>query len=346
MAEPLAQEATAKHMLRLGIGVRLVGGFLVVVSLFGVIGLVHPLSRWPYLVVGLLVLALGLGLSLSVTRPLKRLRSQIEEVARGGATPPVPAVEGRDEIARIAQSFHQLVQEAALLRGLETRSKRLEALSSRIAHAQVEERERISRELHDSLGQALTAIKLDLGAASRTLTPDAGAAKEHLSKAQRLADESLDELRRLAFDLRPPALDHLGLMAAVESYARSFKERTGVQVEVEADAFELRLPFEVETNLYRICQEALTNISRHADARHVLVRLEQSSDGVTLTVKDDGKGFDTSTVVAADGSLRGIGLLSMERRAEELTGRFEIESRPGEGTTVRVVVPWLPQRKA
>jgi len=296
--------------------------------------------------IGLIALVIGLALSFSVTRPLKRLRAQIDAVARGEITPPNLAVEGRDEVARIAHSFREMVQKAALVQETEARSKRLEALSSRIARAQEEERERIARELHDGLGQALTAIKLDLSAAARTLVPEAASTKDHLGKAQRLADESLDELRRLAFDLRPPALDHLGLMAAVESYARSFKERTGVAVEVEADAFEMRLPFEMETNLYRICQEALTNISRHAQASRVLVRLSRAGDSLILTVVDDGKGFDTSTVMAADGSLRGIGLLSMERRAEELGGRFHIESSPGKGTTVQVELPWNQQKPA
>ncbi|UCH34558.1 MAG: HAMP domain-containing protein [Armatimonadota bacterium] len=293
---------------------------------------------------GLLALFLGLVLSLSVTRPLGRLQSQIDAVAQGRAAPPEPAAEGRDEVAQIARAFHELVQEAALLREMEARSKRLEEFSSRVARAQEEERELIARELHDGLGQALTAIKLDLAAAARAVSPEAEATREHLLKAQRLADEGIDELRRLAFDLRPAALDNLGLVAALESYARGFKDR-GVTVAVEADAFEPRLPFEVETALYRICQEALTNISKHAQASHAVVRLRREPDTVRLTVTDDGVGFDTAAVTRSDGTLKGIGLLSMERRAEELGGTFRIESAPGRGTTVYVTVPRRPQRQ-
>jgi signal transduction histidine kinase len=296
--------------------------------------------------VGLLGLWLGLALSLSVTRPLRRLQTQIDAVARGEPKPAAPAVEGRDEVAQIARAFHELVQKAALLRETEARSKRLEALSSRVARAQEEEREHIAHELHDGLGQALTAIKLDLAAAARTMKPEMASAAEHLAKAQRLADESLDELRRLASDLRPAALDNLGLVAALESYARGFKDRAGVAAIVEADKLEPRLPFEVETALYRICQEALTNIAKHAQAQRAVVRLQRESESVRLTVTDDGTGFDTSAVTTTDGTLKGIGLLSMERRAEELGGKFSIDSAPGQGTTVVVTVPWNPERRA
>ena len=296
--------------------------------------------------VALLALGMGLALSLSVTRPLRRLQSQIAAVARGGPPPAAPAVAGRDEVAQIARAFHELVQQAALLRETEARSKRLEALSSRVARAQEEERERIAHELHDGLGQALTAIKLDLAAAGRTMKPEVAAAADYLAKAQRLADESLDELRRMASDLRPAALDNLGLVAALESYARAFKDRSGVAVAVEADKLEPRLPFEVETALYRICQEALTNIAKHARAQRAVVRLQREAEGVRLTVTDDGAGFDTSAVTTTDGTLKGIGLLSMERRAEELDGRFSIESGPDQGTTVVVTVPWNPERAA
>jgi len=292
--------------------------------------------------IGIVALGLGLALSLSVTRPLGRLQAQIDAVAQGGTAPPEPAVSGRDEVARMARAFHELMRNAAVLREMEARSKRLEALSARVARAQEEERERIARELHDGLGQALTAIKLDLAAAARTVQPDAAATRDHLIKAQRMADESIDELRRLAFDLRPAALDHLGLVAALESYARGFRDR-GAAVTVEADEFEPRLPFEVETALYRICQEALTNIAKHAQARHAVVRLGREEDRVVLTVADDGVGFDSSSVTQPDGTLKGIGLLSMERRTEELGGQFGIESASGQGTTVTVTVPLKAQ---
>jgi len=289
---------------------------------------------------------LGVALSLSVTLPLKRLQAQITAVAGGGSTPSEPAIKGRDEVAQIAQAFHETVQTASLLREMETRSKRLAALSARVARAQEEERERIARELHDGLGQALTAIRLDLSAAGRRLGGDEGGATEYLGKAQRLTEESLDELRRIVFDLRPPALDHLGLVAALESYAREFEQRFKLQVTLTADEFTSRLPFEVETALYRICQEALTNVSKHANASQVLLRLERDSETVALTVQDDGAGFDAASVLDGSGALRSIGILSMERRAEELGGEFRIESSPGRGTRIRAAMPLKPRRSS
>jgi len=296
--------------------------------------------------VGLIAIGLGVALSLSVTLPLKRLQAQITAVAGGGSTPSEPAIKGRDEVAQIAQAFHETVQTASLLREMETRSKRLAALSARVARAQEEERERIARELHDGLGQALTAIRLDLSAAGRRLGGDEGGVTEYLGKAQRLTEESLDELRRIVFDLRPPALDHLGLVAALESYAREFEQRFKLQVTLTADEFTSRLPFEVETALYRICQEALTNVSKHANASQVLLRLERDSETVALAVRDDGAGFDAASVLDGSGALRSIGILSMERRAEELGGEFRIESSPGRGTRIRAAMPLKPRRSS
>jgi two-component system sensor histidine kinase UhpB len=306
--------------------------------------------RTRSLIVGLIAaiavvaLASGLVLSLSVTLRMKRLRAQIDAIAREHATTPTSAP-GGDELAGIARALDEMVRRLALLRETEARSRRLEAFSSRVAQAQEEERERIAHELHDGLGQALTAIKLDLAAAGRGLDHDATEARERLGEAQRLADETLDELRRLSFDLRPAALDHLGLVAALESYVRAFRERSGVAVEIAADGLEPRPPLAVEIALYRICQEALTNIARHAEATQAEVRLERAGESVRLTITDNGKGFDTAEVTDSEGALRGIGLIGMERRAEELGGDLDIESRPGEGTVVRVTIPWSPQKR-
>jgi signal transduction histidine kinase len=289
--------------------------------------------------IGAVALGIGGALSLSITRPLQRLQAQIDAVADGEAIPSKPAAEGRNEIASIARAFRDLVRKAALLREMEARSRRLMAFSSRIAQAQEEERGRIARELHDSLGQALTAMKLDLSAATQSLVDDPLAGKEHLARAQYVADQSLDELRRLVFDLRPPALDNLGLVAALESYIRDLKERSGLAVTFEADDAESRLPPEVETALYRISQEALTNVWKHASATAALVRLGRSGNVVNLLITDNGVGFDTAGVVRANGALTGVGLLSMERRAEDLGGTFEVESRQGAGARVQVAIP-------
>lgn len=288
--------------------------------------------------IGLLAAGVGLGLSLSITRPLKRLQSQIDALARRGTMPTGPAAEGRNEIAEIARAFDELVEKASLIRELESRSRRLAELSARVSRAQEEERARIARGLHDGFGQTLTAIKLHLTAAGKEQVTEV-ATREHLVEARKLIDGSLDEVRRLVFDLRPPALDNLGLEAAVEAYARDFAARTGVAVAVEAEDLEPRLSFETETALYRICQEALTNVAKHARAKNAWIRAGVRGDRVRLEIRDDGVGCDVASAVEGEGPHAGVGLLSMERRAEVLGGTFELESRPGEGMIIRVSVP-------
>lgn len=289
--------------------------------------------------IGLLALGVGMALSLSITRPLGRLKSQIDTIAAEGVPPAGPAARGSNEIAEIARAFHELVHRASLLRDMEARARRMEALSSRTARAQEEERGRIARELHDSIGQALTAIRLNLSIARRDLERQPEAVGRRLDDAGRLIGEALDDLHRLVFDLRPPALDNLGLIAALEAYARDFSARSGVKADLQADDLEPRVAFEIETTLYRICQEALTNIAKHARARNVTVHLEQTGFHVNLTISDDGVGFDTGALADSRAAPEGVGLLNMERRAEELGGRFEIESAPQQGTTIRVSIP-------
>jgi len=287
----------------------------------------------------ILGLILALALSLSVTIPLRRLQVQMEALTAGESPALEGKVTGKDEVAQIESAFREMVKKATLLRGMEQRSRRLEALSARVACAQEAERERIARELHDGIGQALTAIKLDLSSAAHHVETQPETAAEAIAKAKRLVEDSLEELRALAFDLRPPALDTLGLVPAVNAYAREFERRTGIPVAVVADPIEERLPYSVETALYRICQESLTNAGKHSGAESITIRLAQTSDHISLVIKDDGQGFDMSLVLDADGSTRGLGLLGMERRAQDLGGTFRIESRPGSGTTIKVRTP-------
>ncbi len=293
------------------------------------------------LIAALAVVALGLGLALSfsVTIPLGKLQSQIRRLAAGGPPPAEPAVAGRDEVAQIAKAFYEAVQRAELLREMESRSRRLEALSTRVASAQEQERERLSRELHDGLGQALTAVKLDVAAAARELSRNEAAAKAHLESARALIDEGMDEVQRIVLHLRPPALDSLGLTAALNACAREIAEASGLEVTVETARFGRRLPAEVETALYRIGQEALTNAVKHAKAQRVEVTLAEEGEQVHMMVADDGVGFDPAEMARGERSVDRVGLLSMERRAAEVAGTLHIDSKPGEGTRVHVRVP-------
>lgn len=202
----------------------------------------------------------------------------------------------------------------------------LEILSRRLLAAQEEERQRIARELHDQAGQALTALKI-------TLQMPASATRRAESLA--LADEVLAQVRALSFDLRPSLLDDLGLPAALCAHAERLCKRAKLALRLDLAHFETRPAGEIETACFRIAQEALTNVLRHAGAGAVTITLQREGDAVLLAVRDDGRGFDPAR--AADASL---GLLGMRERAELAGGRFEIESASGRGTTVRARLPW------
>jgi PAS domain S-box-containing protein len=202
----------------------------------------------------------------------------------------------------------------------------LEILSRRLLDAQEEERRRIARELHDQAGQALTALKI-------TLQMPATATRRAESLA--LADEVLAQVRALSFDLRPSLLDDLGLAAALRAHAERLCKRTKLALRLELADFETRPAGEIETACFRIAQEALTNVVRHAGAATVTIALQREGDAILLAVRDDGRGFDPAR--ATDAS---IGLLGMRERAELAGGRLEIESAPGRGTAVCAWLPW------
>lgn len=204
--------------------------------------------------------------------------------------------------------------------------RKIEEYAARLLAAQEEERRRIARELHDQAGQALTALKLTLQ------TP---ATANTRAESLALADEVLTQVRALSFDLRPSLLDDLGLPAALRGYAERLCQRAQLALRLELAEFATRPAGEIETACFRIAQEALTNVVRHARAAAVTLTLQRENGAILLAVRDDGRGFDPAH--AADASL---GLLGMQERAELAGGRLEIESAPGRGATVRARLPW------
>src|ERR1017187_7984748 len=213
----------------------------------------------------------------------------------------------------------------------------------RLADAEETERGRISRELHDRLGQDLTGLKLGLQMI-RKQGPLAPPIQESVGKLEQLADGLMRDIHRLAWELHPAALDDLGLEAVLQHYTAEWSENSRVPVDFHSDGVEThRLPLQLETTLYRITQEALNNVTRHANAKRVSVLLERRPDHVSLIVEDDGGGFDAGNQAsAAQGKL---GLLGMRERVTLAGGTLEIESTPGAGTTVFVRVP-LKQKPA
>lgn len=213
----------------------------------------------------------------------------------------------------------------------------LQRLSSQLITAQEEERRTIARELHDEVGQALTAIKVELALAQRGIE-SAGGAPTLLSDARAITDGALHTVRDLSRLLHPALLDDLGLTAAVEAYIREFRKRHDVTVELLHERMDERLPQGTEAAAYRIVQEALTNVIRHAQAKACRVYLQRLMNTVLITIEDDGIGFDATVTTTREGR-PGLGLLGIRERVAQLRGTVRIESTPAVGTRITIELP-------
>jgi signal transduction histidine kinase len=205
-------------------------------------------------------------------------------------------------------------------------------LSERLVTAQEQERKSISRELHDEVGQTLNALLVDAGNLQKRIPESDTQSRELLNSIQRLADTSVNEVRDIALLLRPSMLDDLGLTAAIQWQAREVSRRTGLSVKVSAEAEADDLPEGLSICLYRVTQEALQNVARHAQAKTVRIDLKQNPGLLVLSVHDDGVGFDTENV-------RGLGMVGMKERLRQIGGTLRVTSQPGKGTTLVAEVP-------
>lgn len=218
-----------------------------------------------------------------------------------------------------------------------TRAERLRAeMSRRLIEAQETERRRLARELHDEIGQSLTALKIDLQALR---CPRGTPPAQLLDDSLAIVERTLSQVRALSLDLRPPLLDDLGLVAALQWHVDVQARRAGLEPRFDATLQEARLPAEVEIACYRVAQEALTNVVRHARASRLVVELAREDGALRLSVRDDGVGFDVLAARERAGKGGSLGLLSMEERAQLLGGRLEIASSSGRGTEVTA---WFP----
>ncbi len=210
----------------------------------------------------------------------------------------------------------------------------LRDLASSLQNVREEERAAIAREIHDELGQQLTAIKLDVSWLDRRIAGDA-VVKDRINGVLTMLTEMIQSIRRISTQLRPSILDDLGLIEALRWQVRDFQKRTGIPVEFDCSEEILKLEPSVTTGLFRIFQESLTNVARHSEATAVLARLFVEDGRLILTIMDNGEGFDT----AAAKKKKTLGLLGMKERMLMMKGTYDIDSQPGKGTQLRFSVP-------
>jgi PAS domain S-box-containing protein len=242
-----------------------------------------------------------------------------------------------DELIGCVVTFLDITKRQQAETALRTSREQLRALAAHLESVREEERTRIAREIHDELGQLLTGLRFDLTRLATHLPAGQAAVRDDMRAMLTLVDSSIHAVRRIATDLRPRVLDDLGLVAALEWQAQEFQGRTGIPCRFLVDEAELGPDPKVDTAVFRICQETLTNVARHAGASQVTIRLQEEAGALVLTVADNGRGI-TDLGLANRTSL---GLLGMRERARLLGGTVSIEGRPGEGTTVSVHIPLM-----
>lgn len=283
-----------------------------------------------------------------ITRPLEELTAAARSLAAGSFDRPV-RIASQDELGVLGASFEEmrvrlkkdfddrLRWEEELERQVQERTQTVRQLLDKVITAQEEERKRVARELHDGAAQDLAALLVALDGVEVALAmsePQRGL----IQGIKREARQALQEVRRLLLDLRPSALDELGLAPAVRWFLESRLMGLGIRGSVHVEGAERRLPAALETTLFRIVQEAVNNAARHAAPRNVLVRLKFGPEEVVATIEDDGKGFDPARLDSPTGR-GGLGLVGMRERAALAGGRVEVESQPGIGSRITVQIP-------
>jgi signal transduction histidine kinase len=259
---------------------------------------------------------------------------------RGPGDVPVAGVEEiAREIARLSED------NARLLSRLSRTELRFRSISQGLLRMQEAERGRLSRELHDGVGQSLTALKMQIELLARTAGRDGAPTAESLRDLVAVADAALQEVRQISHLLRPQMLDDLGLVPTLRWLARSWGQRTGIEVRVQYDGPDERMDPDLETLIYRLVQETLTNAAKHSGAPVVDVALRRENAVVTVEVRDEGRGFALPLVGGRESEARGFGLRGLRDRVQLFGGQLVVDSAPGRGTVVRaeLTVPGGPE---
>lgn len=291
---------------------------------------ISVISAWVLMVI-MLALSVAYAWTSFLTKPISQLAEAVRAIGRGDFRWIAP-VWAKDEIGSLGSSFNEMSQELIL------KDQMREQLLSRLINAQEDERKRISRELHDETSQSLTSLKVGLRLVEEST--DTTQIRKKLTELRALAAQTLENVHQLAVDLRPSLLDDLGLIAAIQRYTEEYATKMNINVDSHINDFrEQRLAPEIELTVYRIFQEVLTNIAKHAEAKNISVVLTYHDSSLAVIIEDDGKGFDVNAVRSStDG--KGLGLFGMYERASLVRGDLTIESQPGAGTTVFLDVPW------
>lgn len=267
--------------------------------------------------------------------PLDRLQEAVDEIRRGKPDVRVVLGEISDErFDRLAGAFNQMLEQLAQA------AREMQQLSRQILQAQEDERYRLARDLHDEAAQSLTSLLVHIRLLERASNP--AEAQRHVQELRELTARALEDVRRVALDLRPTILDDLGLAAALEWRVDEFNKQDGMRAAISVERMEQRLPRDTELVLYRVGQEALSNVGRHAAACEVNVALRREDGWCILQVADNGVGFDPAHINTRDG--HGLGLVGMRERVAMIGGELEVASRPGAGARITARVPWSPSQ--
>lgn len=325
-----------------------------------VLALPNDLRRRILLISGI-GLAIGLAIawltSRQVVRPLEVLTRNARAIAMGKLDQPV-VPSGQDEIRRLGESFETMRSRLSasvneleswgteLERRVQERTTELEArnlerdrLLNKVITAQEDERARVARDLHDQVGQSLTALVMQLGAAEALLAKEKSDGTIQVQSAREGLSGTIEEVRRLMSDLRPSVLDDMGLASAVRWYTEQRLVDIGIRTDIAVDPISRKLPPTTEISVFRIFQESINNIVKHAGAKRVSVVLRTVGDHLEGAISDDGMGFDSGTVVTGNNGRWAVGLIGMRERVHLLCGTIEIQSSPEAGTSVSFRIP-------
>jgi two-component system sensor histidine kinase UhpB len=295
-----------------------------------------PFVLAAFVVLGLLVsVVINFMLLKLALSPLTRLRETMRQVQAGDLTSKAPVTGGDPDADQLAATFNTMIE------AIDELSK---SRASQILNAQEQERKRIARELHDETSQVLTSLLISLRMLEEAVTTDE--ARQRIADTRALAHQTLRAVRNLSIDLRPSALDDLGLLPALRWYVKEYQQKCGIEVEFAAQGLRERLAPEIETAVYRIIQESLTNTAKHAHARKAWVSITESGAQIQAHMRDDGQGFDAQMMLKRPWQDRGLGLAGMVERASLLGGSIDIQSRPGAGTIIELVIPTVQVRRA